>query len=46
MSYETVCLRYLHNLQDITDEFINKVLNFSTYLIQILLCVLIFIVFV
>jgi hypothetical protein len=27
ISYETVCLRYLHNLQDITDEFINKVLN-------------------
>jgi hypothetical protein len=35
-SYERVCLIYLHNLQDIDDEFIIKVLNFSANLIGIL----------
>jgi hypothetical protein len=35
--YEKVCLRYLRNSQDIADEFINKVLNFSINLMRILI---------
>jgi hypothetical protein len=30
-SYEKVALRYLHDLQNNTDKFINKVLNFSEF---------------
>jgi hypothetical protein len=28
-SYEKVCLKYLHNSQDVTDEFLNEVFKFS-----------------
>jgi hypothetical protein len=36
-SYEIVTLRLLFDIQNITDEFINKVLNFSFNLIRILI---------
>jgi hypothetical protein len=36
-SYEEVRLRFLFDIQNITDEFTNKVLNFSFNLIRILI---------
>jgi hypothetical protein len=36
-SYEIVALRFLIDIQNITDEFTNKVLNFSFNLIRILI---------
>jgi hypothetical protein len=37
-SFENVCLKYLHDSQDVTDEFIKKVFKFSMNLITIYLC--------